>query len=283
MRLLLAEDEEDLSRALVAVLKHNNYSVDAVYDGAEALDYIENSENYDGVILDIMMPKMDGITVLKTIRSHGNSVPVLMLTAKAEIDDRVEGLDSGADDYLTKPFSMKELLARIRAMTRRKADTTDSVLTFGDITLDRLTYMLTGPASIKNAGSTEKCDVCTDTNNEDNGNLTGKIKGDNTSDGQVSGNQSAGNSSVGNSSTGTQSVGIRLANKEYQMLEMLMTNPGQIISVDQFMDRIWGYDSEAEQNVVWVYISYLRKKLASVGSTAQIKATRGVGYSIINE
>lgn len=283
MRLLLAEDEEDLSRALVAVLKHNNYSVDAVYDGAEALDYIENSENYDGVILDIMMPKMDGITVLKTIRSHGNSVPVLMLTAKAEIDDRVEGLDSGADDYLTKPFSMKELLARIRAMTRRKADTTDSVLTFGDITLDRLTYMLTGPASIKNVGSIENDALHTDANNEDNGNLTGKIKGDNTSDGQVSGNQSAGNSSVGNSSTGTQSVGIRLANKEYQMLEMLMTNPGQIISVDQFMDRIWGYDSEAEQNVVWVYISYLRKKLASVGSTAQIKATRGVGYSIINE
>ena len=219
MRLFLAEDEEDLSRALVAVLKHNNYSVDAVYDGAEALDYIENSENYDGVILDIMMPKMDGITVLKTIRSHGNSVPVLMLTAKAEIDDRVEGLDSGADDYLTKPFSMKELLARIRAMTRRKADTTDSVLTFGDITLDRLTYMLTGPASIKNTGSIENNVLHTDANNEDNGNLTGKIKGDNTSDGQVSGNQSAGNSSVGNSSTGTQSVGIRLANKEYQMLD----------------------------------------------------------------
>ena len=108
MRLLLAEDEEDLSRALVMVLKHNNYSVDAVYDGAEALDYLENGGNYDGVILDIMMPKMDGITVLKTIRRHGNSVPVLLLTAKAEIDDRVEGLDSGADDYLPKPFSMKE-------------------------------------------------------------------------------------------------------------------------------------------------------------------------------
>lgn len=271
MRLLLAEDEEDLSRALVAVLKHNNYSVDAVYDGAEALDYIDSSDNYDGVILDIMMPKMDGITVLKTIRSHGNSVPVLMLTAKAEIDDRVEGLDSGADDYLTKPFSMKELMARIRAMTRRKADTTDSVLTFGDITLDRSTYILTGPASIKNAGCIENNALHTDANNEDNGNLTGKIKGDNTSDGQVSGNQNAGN----------QINGIRLANKEYQMLEMLMTNPGQIISADQFMDRIWGYDSEAEQNVVWVYISYLRKKLASVGSAAQIKATRGVGYSII--
>ena len=137
MRLLLAEDEEDLSRALVTVLKHNNYSVDAVYDGAEALDYLENGDNYDGVILDIMMPKMDGITILKTIRRHGNSVPVLLLTAKAEIDDRVEGLDSGADDYLPKPFSMKELLARIRAMTRRQTDTTDNVLAFGDIALNR--------------------------------------------------------------------------------------------------------------------------------------------------
>ena len=271
MRLLLAEDEEDLSRALVAVLKHNNYSVDAVYDGAEALDYIESSDNYVGVILDILLPKMDGITVLKTIRSHGNSVPVLMLTAKAEIDDRVEGLDSGADDYLTKPFSMKELMARIRAMTRRKADTTDSILTFGDITLDRSTYMLTGPASIKNTCSIENSELHTDTNNMDNSNQTSKIKENNTVDGQVSGNQSAGN----------QINGIRLANKEYQMLEMLMTNPGQIISADQFMDRIWGYDSEAEQNVVWVYISYLRKKLASVGSATQIKATRGVGYSII--
>lgn len=115
MRLLLAEDELDLSNALVAVLKNNNYSVDAVYDGQEALDYIE-AGNYDGVILDIMMPKIDGITVLKTIRKHGNSIPVLMLTAKNEIDDRVLGLDSGADDYLTKPFHMKELLARIRAM-----------------------------------------------------------------------------------------------------------------------------------------------------------------------
>lgn len=223
MRLLLAEDEEDLSRALVAVLKHNNYSVDAVYDGAEALDYIENGGNYDGIILDIMMPKMDGITVLRTIRSHGNAVPVLLLTAKSEIDDRVEGLDSGADDYLTKPFSMKELLARIRAMTRRRTDTADAILTFSNISLNRATYMLSGPK---------------------------------------------------------KSEGIRLANKEYQMLEMLMANPGQIISAGQFMDRIWGYDAETEQNVVWVYISYLRRKLTSVGAGVQIKATRGVGYSI---
>ena len=141
MRLLLAEDEEDLSKALVAVLKHNNYSVDAVYNGQDALDYLE-TENYDGAILDIMMPKMDGLTVLRKIREDGNSVPVILLTAKAEIDDRVVGLDCGADDYLTKPFSMKELLARIRAMTRRKAETTDSVLTFEDISLDRSTYVL---------------------------------------------------------------------------------------------------------------------------------------------
>lgn len=220
MRLLLAEDEKELSNALVTVLKHNNYSVDAVYNGQDALDYLE-TENYDGAILDIMMPKMDGLTVLKTIRSHENSVPVLLLTAKSEIDDRVEGLDCGADDYLTKPFSMKELLARIRAMTRRKTDTTDSVLKYSDIELDRSTYQL--------------------------------------------------------SSKGKE---LRLASKEYQMLEMLMVNPGQIISANQFMDRIWGYDSEAEMNVVWVYISYLRKKLASIDSSVQIKATRGLGYSL---
>ena len=220
MRLLLAEDEEDLSKALVAVLKHNNYSVDAVYNGQDALDYLE-TENYDGAILDIMMPKMDGLTVLRKIREAGNSVPVILLTAKAEIDDRVAGLDCGADDYLTKPFSMKELLARIRAMTRRKAETTDSVLTFEDISLDRSTYVL-----------------------------------------------SCGNDAV------------RLASKEYQMLEMLMSNPGQVISPDLFMDKIWGYDSEAEQNVVWVYISYLRKKITSIGSQVKIKAARGLGYSL---
>lgn len=220
MRLLLAEDEKELSNALVTVLKHNNYSVDAVYNGQDALDYLE-TENYDGAILDIMMPKMDGLTVLKTIRSHGNSVPVLLLTARSEIDVRVEGLDCGADDYLTKPFSMKELLARIRAMTRRKTDTTDSVLKYSDIELDRSTYQL--------------------------------------------------------SSKGKE---LRLASKEYQMLEMLMVNPGQIISANQFMDRIWGYDSEAEMNIVWVYISYLRKKLDSIDSSVQIKATRGLGYSL---
>ena len=212
MRLLLAEDEEDLSKALVAVLKYNNYSVDAVYDGEEALSYIE-AGNYDGVILDIMMPKLDGISVLKKVRANGNSIPILLLTAKAEIDDKVEGLDSGADDYLTKPFSMKELLARIRVMTRRQSDTTDSILRYGNIL---------------SCGEKE----------------------------------------------------IRLSNKEYQMLEMLLANPGQVISTEQFMDKIWGFDSDAELNVVWVNISYIRKKLASIGASVLIKAIRGLGYSV---
>ena len=220
MRLLLAEDEPELSRALVTVLKHNHYSVDAVYNGPDALDYLETGV-YDGAILDIMMPGMDGISVLKTIRAAGNSVPVLLLTARSEIDDRVNGLDSGADDYLTKPFAMKELLARIRAMTRRRTDLTDSILTCGNITLDRTSYLLTGPAD-----------------------------------------------------------SLRLAGKEFQMLEMLMLNPGQVISADQFMEKIWGFDSNAENNVVWVYLSYLRKKLTAVNADIIIKAVRGVGYSL---
>ena len=220
MRLLLAEDEEDLSNALVTVLKHNNYSVDAVYNGVDALDYLR-TENYDGAILDIMMPKMDGIAVLKNIRKEGISTPVLLLTAKAEIDDRVLGLDSGADDYLTKPFNMKELLARIRAMTRRQEKTTDSILTFSNLELNRMNYTVSA-----------------------------------------------------------QKGSVKLGNKEYQMLEMLMTNPGQIISADQFMDRIWGYDTEAEMNTVWVFISYLRKKLVNIGADVCIKATRGLGYSL---
>ncbi len=221
MRLLFAEDEKELSNAVVAILKHNNYSVDAVYDGQEALDYLE-CENYDGVILDIMMPKVDGITVLKKIRNKGNSIPVLMLTAKSETDDKVLGLDSGADDYLTKPFATKELLARIRSMTRRVTQSVNnSVLSVENVTLDTVSFML-------------KSD-----------------KGE-----------------------------FRLANKEFQMMEMLMSNPNNLISTERFMERIWGYDSEAEINVVWVYISYLRKKLSAIGATVEIKATRNMGYAL---
>lgn len=218
MRLLLAEDEKDLSRALTTILERSNYSVDAVYDGEEALAYL-NSNNYDGAILDIMMPKMDGLTLLKTIRKQGNPVPVLLLTAKSEIDDKVEGLDAGANDYLTKPFAAKELLARIRAMTRESTVAVNSSLHMGNLSLDLATFTLSSP-------------------------------------------------------TGS----FRLANKEFQMLEMLMGNPGQLISSERFLERIWGYDSEVEINVVWVYISYLRKKLTSLDANVQIKAARNAGY-----
>lgn len=220
MRLLLAEDEKSLSDALVAILTHSHYSVDAVYDGQEALEYLEYGE-YDGVILDIMMPKLDGLTVLRTVRAAGNTVPVLLLTAKSEIDDRVEGLDAGADDYLPKPFASKELLARIRAMTRRQPVLQDTDLRRGNVSLSRTDFTLTGPE-----GS------------------------------------------------------ARLANKEFQMLEMLMGNPGQVISTERFLERVWGYDSDAEVNVVWVNLSSLRKKLASVGANVQIRASRGLGYSL---
>lgn len=220
MRLLLAEDEEELSQALAAVLRHNNYSVDTVFDGQEALDYLEGQE-YDGVILDIMMPKKSGLEVLKTIRAHKNQVPVLLLTAKTQIDDKVEGLDAGADDYLGKPFVMKELLARVRAITRRQNTLTDNVLTVGNLALNRSTFEL----------------------------------------------------SVGEEK-------VRLANKDFQMLEMLMVNTGQIISTERFMEKIWGYDSDTEINVVWVYISNLRKKLSALGADHEIKAVRNQGYSL---
>lgn len=219
MRLLLAEDERELSNALVAILKHSNYTVDAVYDGQEALEYLA-SQDYDGVILDIMMPKTDGITVLKTIRRQGNMVPVIILTAKSEIDDRVLGLDSGANDYLTKPFAARELLARIRAMTRQTG-AGDSCLSFGSLTLNRATYELSSPSGC-----------------------------------------------------------FRLANKEFQMMELLLSNPRHVVSTERFMEKIWGYDSEAELNVVWVYISYLRKKLAALNAGVQIRASRNVGYSL---
>lgn len=220
MRLLLAEDEKELSKALCAVLKHNNYSVDPVFNGQDALDY-GLCENYDGIILDIMMPKMDGLTVLKNLREKGVSTPVIILTAKSEIEDRITGLDAGADDYLTKPFAMGELLARLRALTRRKSEFSPNLLSFGNLSLNRESYEL----------------------------------------------------SVGEKS-------IRLGNKEFQMIEMLLSNPGRLISTEQFMERIWGYETEAEINVVWVYISYLRKKLTSLEANLEIKAVRGLGYTL---
>ena len=218
MRLLLAEDEEMLSEAICAMLTHNNFSVDPVYDGQDAIDYLMTGD-YDGAILDIMMPKKDGITVVKELRAAGMATPVLMLTAKSQLEDKVEGLDSGADDYLTKPFAMEELVARVRAITRRQPEFTDTNLSFGDMQLRRKDLALVGPSGE-----------------------------------------------------------LHLANKEYQIMEMLMVNPGQVIPTERFMEKVWGYDSEAEINVVWVNISGLRKKITEVGAHGQIKAARGVGY-----
>lgn len=219
MRILLAEDERSLARALIKIFQKNNYSADAVYNGVDALEYLSMG-NYDVAIFDVMMPKMDGITALRKLRASGNKIPVLILTAKSEIDDKVMGLDSGANYYLTKPFDTKELLAAIRAITRNTAEV-DSKLRFGNISLDRATYTLAG-----------------------------------------------------------ESGSFRLANKEFQMMEMLISNPGHMISAEQFMEHIWGFDNDAEINVVWVYVSYLRKKLTALGANVTIKSSRNIGYSL---
>lgn len=219
MRILLAEDEKSLARALCRIFEKNNYSVDAVHNGEDALEYLR-SGNYDVAVLDIMMPKMDGITVLKTIRGQGSQLPVLLLTAKAETDDKVLGLDSGANYYLTKPFDTKELLAVLRSITRIQPEA-DNKLRFGNITLDRATFELASPC-----GS------------------------------------------------------FRLANKEFQMMDALMSNPHCLVSAARLMEKIWGFDSEAEINVVWVYISYLRKKLTALKANVIIKASRNAGYCL---
>ena len=219
MRILLAEDEVALAKAVAKIFEKSNYSIDVVHDGQDALDYLE-AGNYDAAVLDIMMPKVDGITVLKKLRESGSDLPVCMLTAKSEIDDKVLGLDSGANYYLTKPFDAKELLAAVRAITRSGHEV-DTKITYGDLSLDRTSFELS-----------------------------------------------------------TQYAELQLANKEFQMMEMLMANPGKVISVDTFMDHVWGYDTETESNVVWVYISYLRKKLTALKSNVKIKALRNAGYSL---
>lgn len=218
MRLLLAEDEISLSKALTAILEGNHYSVDAVYDGAEALAYLD-AGNYDALILDIMMPKLDGLHVLRQLRASGNPIPVLMLTAKSEVEDKVLGLDSGANDYLAKPFSTRELLARIRAMTRERTLQSSVLLQMGNITLNCASFELSSPYGC-----------------------------------------------------------LRLPNKEYQMLELLLRTPSSLTSAERFLAVIWGYDSDVEINVVWVHISRLRKKLAELGADVEIAASRNAGY-----
>ncbi len=220
MRILIVEDEVSLADAVSAILKKEQYFVDAVYDGRDGLDYAL-SGIYDLILLDIMLPGMNGLDVLKEIRNNGISTPVMLLTARTEVDDKIKGLDCGADDYLTKPFNKGELLARIRALSRRKGEIPSNELTYGDITLNQSTYEL----------------IC--------GNLN-----------------------------------VKLGAKEFRIMQMLMFSPKSIISKDEFIEKIWGYDSEAEYNSIEVYVSFLRKKLGAIKSTLQIKASRGIGYYI---
>ena len=220
MRILFAEDDRDLCRAVKALLEHSGYSVDVVHNGKDALDYAEGGA-YDGLILDWMMPELSGVQVLEKLRGRRVATPCLMLTARDAVEDRVAGLDAGADDYLAKPFATTELLARVRALLRRKADYAPDVLRFSDIELDR-------------ASMTLRCN-------------------------------------------GRE---VRLNNKAFQLMELLAERPSAVHSVDQIMERVWGWDSEAEINVVWVNISFLRKKLNELGAHVEIKATRGVGYSL---
>ena len=220
MRLLIAEDERELTRALKTIFEKHNYGVDVVYDGQEALDYALSGE-YDGAVLDVMMPKIDGFEVVRRLRARGVSTPVLLLTARSEIPDRVEGLDAGSDDYLPKPFAMAELLARVRALVRRRERLVPEVIAFSGLSLDLSSYTL----------------------------FCGERR-------------------------------VRLGNREFQMMEMLMENPRRIVSTTQFMERVWGWDAEVDVSIVWVYISNLRKKIARLGANVEIRATRGVGYSL---
>ena len=220
MRILIAEDEAAIAKALKALLERNKYAVDMVHNGTDALAYILEVQ-YDALILDIMMPGMDGIAVLREARSKGIATPALFLTAKAEIEDRVVGLDAGADDYLPKPFATAEFLARVRALTRRRGDCMPAQLTLGNVTQDTGSYAL------------------------------------GVGEGQE-----------------------RLGNKEYQLMELFLRSPRQVFSTELLMEKVWGLDSEAEMDVVWTYIGFLRKKLKLLGANIEIKTIRGVGYTL---
>lgn len=220
MKLLYAEDERSLSEAVVDILTYHHYIVDAVFDGEEALAYAQ-AETYDGIILDIMMPGLSGLEVLRRLRSAGSRTPILLLTAKADIEDQIEGLDLGADDYLPKPFSMKLLLARVRAMLRRREEFTPDILTCGNISLNQQNYALSG--------------------------------------------------------NGQSFV---LPKVEYRLMELLMCNQGIYLSTEDLLVKVWGYDTEAELGTVWVYISYLRKRLLALNANVAITAKRNVGYKL---
>lgn len=220
MKLLYAEDEAAMAEAVVDILTYHNYIVDAVSDGAEALAYAQ-AESYDGIILDIMMPKRSGLEVLQRLRAEGCRTPILLLTARAEVEDQIQGLDLGADDYLPKPFSMELLLARVRAMLRRREEFTPNILRRGNISLNQQTYELSG---------------------------------------------------------GGQS--FVLPKLEYRLMELLMLNKNVYLSTEDLLVKVWGYDTEAELGAVWVYISYLRKRLAALNADVVIAAKRNVGYRL---
>ena len=220
MRLLIAEDDNDIRKALIALLQKNNYTVDGTDNGLDAYMFASQGQ-YDGIILDIMMPGLDGLEVLSKLRSEKNAVPVLLLTAKSEVEDRVKGLDAGADDYLPKPFSVSELLARVRAMLRRREQYQAEILSYGDLSLNSASFEL----------------ICNDQK-------------------------------------------LALSSREYQIMEMLMRAPTSIVTSNNLMEQIWGWDSDVSVNNIWVYISNLRKKLQQLGTSVSIRAVRGVGYCL---
>ncbi len=220
MKILLVDDEKQFVSALTVILNQNKYLVDSAFDGEQGLD-LALTGIYDLIILDVMMPKMNGFTMLSKLREKGLDIPVLILSAKTEVGDKIGGLNLGADDYLTKPFSTEELLARIRALLRRKEKYTGDLLAFNDLTLDRDTFKI--------------------------------VKGERE---------------------------IALGKKEFQILEMLILAEGKSIDKERFIEKVWGYDTDAEYNTIEVYISFLRKKLTAIGSTTEIKSLRGLGYTL---
>ena len=209
-----------MAEAVTDILEYHNFTVDTVYDGTEALAYARE-DRYDGIILDVMMPKMDGFSVLRALREAGDRTPVLLLTARAEVEDRIAGLDLGADDYLPKPFATGELLARVRAMLRRREDYTPDILRCGDLSLN------TSNAELRCGGES-----------------------------------------------------VVLPKLEFKLMELLMNNQGICLSTEDILTRVWGYETDADIGVVWVYLSYLRKRLAALGSAVEIRARRGVGYTL---
>ena len=220
MRILIAEDEVATAKALKILLEKAMYSADIVHNGDDAWDYIQEG-SYEVIVLDIMMPGKSGIEVLSLIRQNGIRTPVLLLTSKAEIEDRVAGLEAGADDYLPKPFATSELIARVKALGRRSENYKDSVQSIGNIVLDSNKYEI----------------------------------------------------SVGKKS-------VKLTNKEFQLMELFVLHPGQAFSTEHLMEKIWGYDTESDIDVVWTTIGYVRKKLRQIKANVEIKTMRGIGYAL---